>query len=317
MQLMARRFSDTSPVFNPPHLRQQRKTLPELYPRNSALLDHMSHSRNPHGSSFPVAMQKREGSPTKGVYGTSPPPTAVGRRSPIHEIQMDSIAEDTTEASLVDHLIRESTPVGSYSPVQSPRQPKPPPRSPELRQRRTGMSMPSSVQAHIAASFESDAPRSGENGSVSSSNSHKLLINALQKPVFTQPSNHVHIMQIPATTSTTHAQVYPASLNHCSTTAYQVLPVIPATIPSPAQAQQTNIFHHVSLVLGKCGIPYQLYNNGVFLAEHQGVKFQIAVIPHLMGPSPVQFMHMAGDEHQYHTLCTHIANQLQYVHVAQ
>lgn len=323
LQFMSRRFSDnTSPVFSPssaknhPHHRQHRKTMPELFPRNSALLE----SRNSQLSSFPVAMQNREGSPTKGIYGTSPPPSAVGRRSPIHEVQMDAIAEDTTEESLGEQLVREPTPVTSYSPAQSPRQsqshvqsqPLSPSNGTEPRQRKTGISMPSSVQAHIAASLKPGSPGGRENGGVSPS-SHKHLLNALQKPVFTQPSNHVHIMHIPATTAPAHTQVYPTSYNHCSSTAaYRVLPVVSAPI-SPAQAQQTNIFNHVSIVLSKCGIPYQLYHNGVFVAEHQGVRFQIAVIPHLMGPSPVQFMHMAGDETQYHTLCTHIATQLQYV----
>ena len=62
-------------------------------------------SSNPHSQlpSFPVSViQNREGSPTKSIFGSSPNGTTtvgVGRRSPIHDIQMDSIAEDSTEDS--------------------------------------------------------------------------------------------------------------------------------------------------------------------------------------------------------------------------
>lgn len=64
-----------------------------------------SSSSNPHSQlpSFPVSViQNREGSPTKSIFGSSPNGTTtvgVGRRSPIHDMQMDSIAEDSTEDS--------------------------------------------------------------------------------------------------------------------------------------------------------------------------------------------------------------------------
>ena len=77
--------------------------MPDLhgYPGNN-LLNHTApaHSQLP---SFPVSiLQNREGSPTKSIYGTSPTGSSsvgVGRRSPIHDMQMDSIAEDLTEDS--------------------------------------------------------------------------------------------------------------------------------------------------------------------------------------------------------------------------
>ena len=86
--------------------------MPDLhgFPGNN-LLNHTAprlqnpSSSNPHSQlpSFPVSViQNREGSPTKSIFGTSPngsTTVGVGRRSPIHDIQMDSIAEDSTEDS--------------------------------------------------------------------------------------------------------------------------------------------------------------------------------------------------------------------------
>lgn len=86
--------------------------MPDLhgFPGNN-LLNHTAprlqnpSSSNPHSQlpSFPVSViQNREGSPTKSIFGTSPNGTTtvgVGRRSPIHDMQMDSIAEDSTEDS--------------------------------------------------------------------------------------------------------------------------------------------------------------------------------------------------------------------------
>ena len=72
-------------------------------------------SSNPHSQhpSFPVSViQNRESSPTKSIYGTSPTGSlsiGVGRRSPIHDIPMDSIAEVCTEES--------STPTEVNAPV--------------------------------------------------------------------------------------------------------------------------------------------------------------------------------------------------------
>ena len=96
--------------------------MPDLhgFPANH-LLDHTAprlqgtSSSNPHSQlpSFPVSViQNREGSPTKPIFGTSPtgsPSVGVGRRSPIHDMQMDAIAEDSTEDS--------STPTEVNAPV--------------------------------------------------------------------------------------------------------------------------------------------------------------------------------------------------------
>ena len=87
--------------------------MPDLhgFPGNNLLnhtaprLQNPSSSSNPHSQlpSFPVSViQNREGSPTKSIFGTSPNGNStigVGRRSPIHDMQMDSIAEDSTEDS--------------------------------------------------------------------------------------------------------------------------------------------------------------------------------------------------------------------------
>ena len=89
-----------------------RYTMPDLhgFPGNN-LLNHTAprlqnnSSSNPHSQlpSFPVSViQNREGSPTKSIFGTSPTGSSsvgVGRRSPIHDMQMDAIAEDCTEDS--------------------------------------------------------------------------------------------------------------------------------------------------------------------------------------------------------------------------
>jgi hypothetical protein len=70
----------------------------ELY----AMMGNVAAGSNHEVSSFPVNIQTREGSPTKGM----------GRRSPIHDHQMASIAEDTSEITTLPSgtLATSSTP---------------------------------------------------------------------------------------------------------------------------------------------------------------------------------------------------------------
>lgn len=69
----------------------------------TAMISNVTACSNHEGSSFPVNIQTREGSPTKGM----------GRRSPIHDHQMASIAEDTSE------LVSQSPGTLATSPIPS------------------------------------------------------------------------------------------------------------------------------------------------------------------------------------------------------
>lgn len=79
------------------HFSVSRNTLPDLFPSNPL----MSHAAGRHQAAFPVnTMQGHIASPTKPLHGSGSSSTSVGRRSPIHEVQMDIISEDLTEESV-------------------------------------------------------------------------------------------------------------------------------------------------------------------------------------------------------------------------
>ena len=80
------------------HLQHHNTHSPEYY----AMMGNIASQTRQELPTFPVNIQTREGSPTK----------SLGRRSPNHEMQMASIAEDTTECNT-------RTPELSTSPINS------------------------------------------------------------------------------------------------------------------------------------------------------------------------------------------------------
>lgn len=279
------------------HNRQHRYTLPELFPRGNHLLEHTPnvHSQLP---SFPINMQPREGSPTK-IYGTSPS-SSIGRRSPIHEVQMDSIAEDCTED--VAENSEETAYLCTFPP--SPNQPAVPTSSEERRQRKMGVIHHSTQQAKIAASLDQKLPGNVETSSIP----HKHLFTALQMPLYSQPEQPLIHMQTCSTNA--HGNFYTtAALTKNHYNHYGAVyrpPVVP-------QTHFPDVLAHVSSVLTMSGIPYQ-HSNGIFAIEHRGVKLQILVgcLPHLAAPSAIKLQYIAGDAHTYQALCTQLASRLQF-----
>lgn len=309
--LMARRLSNPyEPRVQPLRTsenhsaRQQRYTLPNLYPH--ALLDHMA-QQNAYNPSFPVTMHpRRETSPTKSAYSSSPTTASnLGRRSPIHEVQMDSIAEDTTECTSNDKM-NPSSP-SSYSPVGSPRNSRV--QGDNKRQRKTGMSITNpSIQAHIANSFQPNGKPAFRRNSYPKQ--HHYIDTALHMPPFPQPRN---VTSPPHTQTPTTTNAHTELLNHYNTAYQGGLSNVPAVgLP---QGGLTGMLGRISMVLANCGIPYHQHSNGIFAVEHQGVKLQILVgtLPHLATPSAIQLQYIAGDTHTYETLCTHLASRLQFV----
>ncbi len=263
------------------------------------LIDHMA-PQNAYPS-FPVNVpQRREGSPTKTAYSGSPT-SATNRISPIREVQMDSIAEDTTESTDLAQE-RPSSP-SSYSPAGSPRTVD------VKRQRKTGMSLDNTaVQAHIAATFQSNGRRNSYPKQHCYPKQHHLNNAPLQMPLFTPPGSVMSPLHtFTPTTTGAHAEL----MNHYNTAYQGVLPNAPAA--ANPYGGIANMLGHVSMVLTNCGIPYQ-HSNGIFAVDHLGVKLQILVgtLPDLATSSAIQLQYVAGDTQTYRTLCTQLASQLQY-----
>ena len=307
--LLARRLSNPYDSMTPliattNTAKQHRCTLPELYSTRNPLVERTAQVQNAHLPSFPVnVQQKREGSPTKSVYGSSPSGAGtIGRISPIREVQMDSIAEDSTETPANARPISPPyLPAGSplYCPVGSPRNSK---QQEEQRQRRTGVIDTAALRAQVAATLE-------PNGGPSHVNNHKHIINALQMPLFSPPAQEpMFRLQTTPTPTYPHLELYTNGLNHYNMPPYAMHP----GFYSP-HGHMGDILHHISTVLNMCGIPFQ-HCNGVFAVDHQGVKLQILVgsLPHVATPSAIQLQYIAGDTHKYQSLCTQLASQLQF-----
>ncbi len=310
--LMARRLSnpyDTLPQQLAPcdklPTRQQRYTLPDLYPHcRNPLMEQMAQpSVYP---SFPVNVhQRREGSPTKSAYSSSPTTASnFGRRSPIHEVQMDAIAEDTTESATCDKAAMNPSSPSNYTSVGSPRSSRV--AIDNKRQRKTGMIVNNSaVHAQLMNSLQTNGKSYGIRRN-SYPKQHQYIDASAHMPPYSQPRSHVSPTHTP-TTSYAHTDALAQSLNWHNL-AYQGA----MAHPLPFQGA-VDILGHVSMVLRTCGIPYQ-HSNGIFAVEHQGVKLQILVgtVPHLSAPSAIQLQYVAGDTQIYQTLCTHLASRLQF-----
>lgn len=304
-------LDDNASASYPPK-RQQRNTLPELFPQHNYLLDRVAMSGGQFPPSFPLQM---EGSPTKAV-------TSHGRRSPIPD-QMDSIAEDATEDSGdVPSTSRTSSSsslrYGPPSPgQQGGRSGRTTPQ--DMRQRRTGVILNSSALhkelAAMASRQQQQQTSAGTNNITSSNSSSSSLVDALKSPLpapHTSPSSpsppqlhHSHLHPGP---NAHPPQVYPG--NHVMNCFNALQPLAPPTSGSIA-----DVLAHVQTVLLMHGIAFHHRDGGVFEVEHQGVRLQILVgtarLPNLASQSAIQLQYLAGDTAHYQTLCNHLAMQLQ------
>ena len=313
-----RRFSYQAEI-NPPHHvpthnRSKRNTLPELYPTSHHILDQRL-AGAPHAPlpSFPVNIhQGRDSSPTKMFSGSPTGTPSVGRRSPIHEIQMDSIAEDSTEDTGVVNrpegrrVAKLSTPAltGNFLGSIGRRRSLPTTVSTatsdtttpdDQRQRKSGLT--SILQTPVAPSLNV-----GTTTVVPGNPScNQRLLNMLQAPLFQHP--HKGLTQLQPTTNT-HADFYANSLNHYSPDVPQIaLPQNFLPHPSPQ-----DVLMQVSSILNAYGICYH-HSNGTFAVEHQGVKLRI-LVGNLAAQSAIQLQYVAGDTTKYQTLCTQLSSQL-------
>ena len=268
--------------------------------------------------SFPVSVaQNREGSPTRALYSASPTSSITGRRSPIHDVQMDAIAEDCTEDS-------STTPTSKYPPtsIRSLSNPSSPrvsmnyrnkqvggPNSPrrvtpkhshaleEPRQRRSGAISPI-LQAQIEASLSSSehsgvlmngkvSPENGRtnhilpgsNGeSSSSSHANQGLLGMLQMPS-AKAQNHFQLQYPPRTQINPEyvQNVYAHTLNQYNT---QLAAAYQQTaLPQHTNFTQSTIHSMLSHVSTVLHTCGIPYQhcNGAFHVDHQGVRLQILV----------------------------------------
>lgn len=300
--------------------------------------------------SFPVSVaQNRESSPTRALYSASPTSSLTGRRSPIHDVQMDAIAEDCTEDS-------STTPTATYPPTSmrslsnpssprvstsirnkqiggpnSPRQvtPKHSHGLEEPKQRRSGAISPV-IQAQIEASISNEhstmmlnGKRSPENGRTGHHHilpvsngelpqtTNQGLIGMLQTPPM-KTQNHFPL-QFPPQTQFNQDYVYAQTLNDYNTHLAAVYhhTAMPHHHTNYAQTPVHSMLSHVSSVLNTCGIAYQ-HSNGAFHVDHQGVRLQILVgnFPHLAAQSAIQLQYVAGDTAHYQHLCSQLYTHL-------
>jgi len=321
-----RRFSyqaDTNPPHHiTAHNRSKRNTLPELYPSPHPHHHHHHHhildqrlAGHAHLPSFPVNIhQGRDSSPTKMFSGSPTGTPSVGRRSPIHEIQMDSIAEDSTEdtgvlnTSEVRRAAKLSTPslTGNFLSSVGRRRSLPTTMSSttsdttapdDQRQRKSGLT--SILQTPVTPSLNVGTTTAVPGGLNPSSN--QQLLNVLQAPLFQHP--HDGLIQLQSTTNA-HTEFYTNSLNHYNRDVPQVaLPQNFLPHPSPQE-----VLRQVSSILNAYGICYH-HSNGTFAVEHQGVKLRI-LVGNLAAQSAIQLQYVAGDTTKYQTLCTQLSSHL-------
>ena len=317
---MGRRYSDTNPPIHPTptHNRSKRNTLPELYPtttRRHHILDQRLAGHTPLPS-FPVNVQPRESSPTK-IFSSGSSTSSLGRRSPIHEIQMDSIAEDLTEDSVDTmtntdrrRMVKLSTPsLTGILPCSSGRRQSLPTSvnsgtNEDPRQRKSGLTSILQCQVTTSTNLVTTTVTSGTNTNPSANGQ---LLTVLQAPSFQLPQEP--LIRVPNAVDT--QTNYYTAMNHYNL-AHQTIPSIilpPNFIPQPNFQQ---IFGQVSAVLNAYGISYH-HSNGTFAVEHEGVKLRI-LIGNLAAQSAIQLQYVAGDAAKYENICSqlysHFAVQL-------
>ena len=290
---------------------------------------------------IPATLSSRETSPTRPLYGGSPTSslTMVGRRSPNHDNQMDSIAEDFTEDLATP---TETAPPVSFSIGDDSRpsnsslsngfvneQGYPRPITPNgVRQRKTGAHM---VQA--AATVPSQQVMRGEPASSmpqpqphkNGMGLHHLLLNTSTMQQVSTPapppvvtSSHNNLVQgslkgmllTPVTNNTppqyhTHLVntdvIYNASpMNGFVTTSQPNYHLVGMAALMQMQQQLSN---RVSSVLDNFGIRF-VHEDNIFTVHHHGVQFQIHVARN------IQLQYIAGDTNQYQSLCTQLYSRL-------
>lgn len=240
-----------------------------------------------HLPSFPVAIvTPRESSPTKMMYHSNNSGTSgsSGKHSPIHETQMDAIVE-TTEESVLDigsgcgHAM--APPTGSSGVPRHTMSPR-------------KMGFPNCApQLELAALLQSNV--------ASSSFPY---------------NNGRHLIGMLSTTTTAYGTSSPlhsfVTADMCSPESYCAAwcpPLFAHPLPCPPpQPYTTGMLGRVSSILTQWGIPFEVRDGGNLTVEHHGVRLQI-----LMAQNAIQIQYLAGDAHQYQTLCSHLASQFQLI----
>ena len=313
---MGRRYSDTNPPIHsaPTHNRSKRNTLPELYPataRRHHILDQRLAGHTPLPS-FPVNIQPRENSPTK-IFSSGSSTSSLGRRSPIHEIQMDSIAEDLTEDTVdamacmdTRRMAKLSTPsLTGNMPCSAGRRPSLPATvnyvtDDDQRQRKSGLA--SILQCQVTTALN-PTTTTVTSGAKTNPSANGQLLTVLQAPTFQHPQES--LIRVPNAVDS-QANYYTA-MNHYNL-AHQTIPSVilpPNFLPQPNFQQ---IYGQVTAVLNAYGISYY-HSNGTFVVEHEGVKLRI-LIGNLAAQSAIQLQYVAGDAAKYENMCTQIYSHL-------
>ena len=272
-----RRYSNPEQNSQPYSPVFRRSSNPQAYPALSV------YANQHHLPSFPVAVvQPRESSPTKMLYHTNGS-SASGKHSPIHETQMDAIVE-TTEESVLDVVggsdLFPALPTSSSGNVAAPHKMSP---------RKVGF--PScSPQLELAT----------------------LLQTNTSAPPLSHNSKHL-IGMLSASSCGSSPPVHSfVTADMCSAESYRAAwcpPLFTRPLPQPPlQPHLTGMLGRVSIILSKWGIPFEVREGGNLTVEHQGVRLQI-----LTAQNAIQMQYLAGDAHQYQTLCSHLASQFQLI----
>lgn len=254
-----RRYSVQAPMATPiysPQVRQKRNTLPVLAP-----------SHIPCGLNEDLFKCSLEGG--DDIIPCPSPESSFNHTTTYRHVTNSPVHHSSDRTNSPSVLLSSSPNNGRpVSPTTGGQQ----------RQRRSGMTFPSSEQyPQLQPNHQSFAPGQLVNGFI-----HE------------NPSAQAHLQQIP---------IY---LNQ------HISLIHPKVASQIAQQQVGRLVSLISTVLNNSGIVYE-YNGNIFTVSHQGVEFQIhvQVSSHYTMQNALQlnlqYMHISGDPQLYQSLCTQLA----------